>query len=130
MATFTLPAYLRETARSHQKIFFNLLFKAAAEAIMTLAYLGGKIGIVGILHTRARNLSFHPHVHFVVTGGGLFEDENIWLPAKEDFLVPVKAMSKIFRAKFKETLKNMNERLFKKIPRTVWKTTGSFTRKP
>jgi len=109
MATFTVPEYLRTAARSHQKIFYNLLFKAAAKAVMKLAedkkYMGGQIGITGILHTWARNLSFHPHVHFLIPGVSISRDKKKILYAKEHFLVYAPSLSKIFRAVFIKLLR-------------------------
>lgn len=134
LVTFTLPDFLRTFARSNQKLFYNLLFKSAAEGLQSIAYdtkyAGGKLGMIGLLHTWARNLSYHPHIHFVVSGGGLFEDENIWLSSKEDFLVPVKALSKIFRAKFRDFLKNENEGIFRKIHCDTWKNNWVVHSKP
>ena len=125
LVTFTLPDSLRTFARSNQNLFYNLLFNSAAEALQSIAYdtkyAGGKLGMIAVLHTWSRNLAYHLHAHFVVTGGGLFEDENVWLPSKEDFLVPVKALSKIFKAKFRDFLKNDNEDIFRQIPSNVWK---------
>ena len=125
LVTFTLPDSLRLLVRSNQKLFYNLLFKSGAESLQSIAYdtkyAGGKLGMIAILHTWARNLIYHPHVHFLVTAGGLFEDENIWLPSKKDFLVPVKALSKIFKAKFRDLLKNENEDIFNKIHCKVWR---------
>lgn len=109
MATFTIPDSLRTPARSHQKIIFNLLFRSAAEAIMQLAqdkkYMGGQIGIVGILHTWARNLSFHPHVHFLIPGIAISNDRKKIIFGKEHFLVYAPNLSKIFRAIFVKGLR-------------------------
>jgi hypothetical protein len=96
MLTFTLPAELREVARRHQKLFYSLLFRASAAAMPKLAldprFVGGKIGMVGVLHTWGRNLSYHPHVHYLVPGGALADDGETWLPARKDFLMPVKGL--------------------------------------
>lgn len=125
LVTFTLPDSLRKLVRANQNLFYNLLFKCAAEALQSIAYdtkyAGGKLGMMAILHTWARNLIFHPHVHFIVTGGGFFEDEDIWLPSKEDFLVPVKALSMIFKGRFKDALKYKNITIFRRIDGSVWK---------
>lgn len=124
LVTFTLPDTLRIFIRSNQNLFYKLLFRSASEGLQSIAYdtkyIGGKLGMIAVLHTWARNLSYHPHIHFVVTGGGLFEDENIWLPSKADFLVPVKALSKIFRAKFRDLLKSENGNIFSQVPFNVW----------
>ena len=109
MATFTVPRYLRPIARSHQRTFYNILFKSAAEAITKLAndkkYMGGQIGIVGILHTAARNMDFHPHVHFIVPGAAISNDKKKIIFSKEHFLVYAPSLSSIFRAIFIKRLR-------------------------
>ena len=124
MVTFTLPDSLRKYARKNQRVFYSMLLRISAQALQTLAddskYVGGKLGILAILHTWSRILSYHPHAHLIVTGGGMFEDENLWLPANSNFLVPVKALSKIFRAKFRDELKKQEPEIFKNIPKDVW----------
>jgi len=123
MLTFTLPAELKRVVRSNQHIFYNLLFRSSAAAAQKLArdprFVGGQIGMVGILHTWGRNLIYHPHVHYLVPAGGLAPDGKTWLPGKKAFLVPAKALSKIFRTKFREALKKA--RLIDEVPQTVWK---------
>ena len=80
LVTFTLPEPLRKIARGHQKVMYHLLFQAAAAALQELAqdprFVGGQIGMVGVLHTWGRDLSYHPHVHFLVPGGGLSAVKN------------------------------------------------------
>ena len=124
LATFTLPGELRPLARSNQKLVYNLLFKSSAAALQKLAkdprFVGGDIGMVGGLHTWQRDMRYHPHVHFIVPGGGLSPDHSQWLPAKPDFFVPVKALSAIFRAKFRDGLKKTE--LFDTVPAKVWQT--------
>jgi putative transposase/transposase-like zinc-binding protein len=121
LVTFTLPAELRAVARSHQKTIYHLLFRASAAALQQLAqdprFVGGRLGMVGVLHTWTRQLLYHPHVHYLVTGGGLTDDGR-WHPARKDFLVPVKALSPIFRAKFRDALK-LTE-LFAQVPAQLW----------
>jgi hypothetical protein len=122
MVTFTLPAALHEVARRHQKVVYNILFRTSAAALQKLAgdprYVGGQIGMIGVLHTWGRNLSYHPHVHYLVPAGGLSVDGEQWLPARNTFLVPVKALSVIFRAKFRDALKRAG--LFEQVPTEVW----------
>ena len=122
LVTFTLPAALRPLARSQQRTIYNLLFRAASQALLQLAqdprFCGGLIGMVGVLHTWTRALLYHPHVHFIVTGGGLSQDHR-WLASRKDFLVPVKALSTIFRAKFREQLRQSD--LFQQVPAQVWR---------
>jgi hypothetical protein len=81
-------------------------------------FVGGQIGMVGVLHTWGRTLTFHPHVHYLIPAGGLAADGQTWLPAREDFLLPVKALSPIFRAKFRDALRDTE--CFTAIPASVW----------
>lgn len=121
LVTFTLPAELRVLARSHQKTIYNLLFHASSAALLQLAqdarFVGGWLGMVGVLHTWTRQLLFHPHVHYIVTGGGLTADGR-WRSSRKDFLLPVKALSPIFCAKFRDALKQTE--LFAQVPAQVW----------
>ena len=73
---------------------------------------------VGILHTWGRNLAYHPHIHYLIPAGGLAADAQTWLPARQDFLLPVKALSRIFRGKFRQAL--ARTALFARIPSKVW----------
>ena len=122
LLTFTLPDELRKLARSQQRLFYSTLFRTSAAAAKKLAldpkYVGGQIGMVGVLHTWGRDLTYHPHVHYLVPAGGIGEDGE-WLPVKNNFLFPVKALSKIFRAKFRDALQE--EDCFEDIPARVWK---------
>jgi hypothetical protein len=121
LVTFTLPDELRRLARSNPKIFYNLLFRASAAAMQELAqderFVGGQLGFVGVLHTWGRNLSYHPHVHYLVPGGGLDANDN-WRSSRKNFLLPVKALSVIFRAKFRDGLRKTD--LFVDVPSHVW----------
>lgn len=122
LVTFTLPEELRAIARSHQKTIYNLLFRASSAALLQLAqdprFVGARLGMVGVLHTWTRQLRYHPHVHYIVTGGGLSADGR-WLSSPPDFLVPVKPLSRIFRAKFRDALKQTE--LFAQVPARVWR---------
>jgi hypothetical protein len=122
LVTFTLPEALRELARRHQKLLYNTLFRASAAALQTLAhdprFVGGTIGMIGVLHTWTRALHYHPHVHYLVPAGGLACEGCQWLPARADFLVPVKALSVVFRAKFRDALRKTP--LFDRVPAKVW----------
>ncbi len=121
LVTFTLPAELRALARSHQKTIYNLLFRTSSAALLQLAqdprFVGARLGMVGVLHTWTRQLLYHPHVHYLVTGGGLTADRR-WRSSRKDFLVPVKALSPIFRAKFRDQLKKTP--LFAQVAPRVW----------
>jgi hypothetical protein len=124
LLTFTLPAELRSFVRSHQRVCYAALFEASSQAIAKLAadpkYVGAKApGFFGVLHTWGRTLEYHPHVHYVVPGGGISADGATWLPSRTDFFVPVKALSIIFRAKFRDAM--LKEGLLSKIDPAVWR---------
>src|SRR5207249_1992291 len=124
LVTFTLPAGLRPLARSHPRKIYGLLMKAAADALQKLAadpqYLGARLGILAVLHTWTRAMLFHPHVHMLVTAGGLAPDGQSWVDPKHPrFLVPDPALSAIFRAKFCAGLKTAG--LLRFVPAAVWK---------
>jgi hypothetical protein len=109
-------------ARSHQKICYNLLFRTAAAALQELAadprFVGGQIGLIGVLHTWTRQLNYHPHVHYLVPAGALAPDGQSWQPARNGFLVHVKPLSVLFRAKFRQALKKTA--LFDLVPAEAW----------
>jgi Putative transposase/Transposase zinc-binding domain len=122
LVTFTLPEELRRVARSNQKTVYNILFRASSEAMHKLAsderFVGGRLGMVAVLHTWTRALVYHPHVHYIVTGGGL-NDKGEWKSSRQNFLVPAEALSVIFRAKFRDLLKKTA--LFDQVDKRVWK---------
>jgi hypothetical protein len=125
MITFTLPDELRPFARSNQRLFYNLLFKSSAQSIDKLSsnkkFIGGKPGYLGILHTWSRKLDYHPHVHYISTGGGLSPHKNRWIKSNDKFLFPVKALSVIFKAKFRDELKKLNPLIFNQISPDTWR---------
>jgi hypothetical protein len=118
---FTLPAELREVVRSNQKALYAVLFETAIAALAKFGldrkYLGGQLGMVAVLHTWTRAKEYHPHLHLLVPGGALDKD-GVWRPAKKKFLVPVRALSPIFRAIFmKRARKALPKETF---PQEVW----------
>jgi hypothetical protein len=124
LVTFTLPAELRDVARSHQRVVYSALFAASSAALRTLAadpkFVGtDRLGFFGVLHTWGRTLEYHPHVHYVVPGGGLSADGHRWLPSRADFLVPAKALSILFRAQFRDILRR--EGLLNRVDPAVWR---------
>ena len=125
MVTVTLPGELRQMARSHQALFYGLLMSCSAASIQTLGwdsrFVGGQMAMMGVLHTWGRDLSYHPHVHMIVAGGGLWADEELWLTGRSDFLMPVKALSKIVAAKFRDGLKKQAPQLYGLIGPSVWR---------
>ena len=120
---FTIPNQLRYLVRSNQKKLLPILMKSVAYSLQKLAadprYVGGKISILTVLHTWARIMVFHPHVHCLVPGGGFSFDNKYWIPTRRSYFLPVKALSKIFRGKFVEmTRKKLPEF---KFPKSIWK---------
>lgn len=103
----TVPAELNEVALYNKKIFYNILFKAHDESIMTLAndpkWLGAKVGITSILHTWGQTMELHPHIHSIVTAGGI--KNNKWINCKEKYLFKVEVLSSLFKKKFLALLK-------------------------
>ena len=122
LLTFTVPAGLNEFARSHQSLLYDLLFKTSAAATQQLAqeprWIGGQIGMVGVLHTWGRNLAYHPHVHYLVPAGAWKEAEQRWVPARHNFLLPVRALSRLFRGKLRQALRESD--WYARIPSRVW----------
>jgi Putative transposase/Transposase zinc-binding domain len=123
--TFTVPQNLRSFMRKNQRVAYSALFKSSSSAMKILAldphYFGADLpGFFGVLHTWGRTLQYHPHIHYIVPGGALSSTDGRWHPSKTDFYLPVKALSKIFRAKFRDQMKHAG--LFDQIPPEVWLT--------
>jgi hypothetical protein len=109
LLTFTLPSELRALARAHQKIVYDVLLREAAASLQILArdpqWVGGRPGILAVLHTWSRSLAYHPHAHLLVTAGGLSPDGSAWVkPAHPRFLVPGYALSSLFRGRVRAAL--------------------------
>ena len=110
---FTIPSELHSLARNNRAKIFALLFRSAADTLQTLAadpkWLGkdAQLGITAVLHTWTRDLLFHPHIHCIVTGGGLARDQSQWVPAPRDFLFPVLVVGALFRGKFMAGLQEL-----------------------
>jgi Transposase zinc-binding domain/Putative transposase len=100
---YTLPSRLRDIAYQNKRVVYDLLMKAAAETTLAIAAdpkrLGARIGITAVLHTWGSALTFHPHVHMIVPGGGLSFDGTRWVSSRADFLVHVKVLARLFRGK-------------------------------
>lgn len=126
---FTLPAALNNLALHQPKVVYDALFEAAWNTVKTFGndvkHLGAQTGMIAILHTWGQQLTLHPHLHCIVPGGGLTVAGH-WKQAKSNgkFLFPVKAMSKVFRAKYvqalKEKTKQANKELFNELFKTEW----------
>jgi hypothetical protein len=123
LLTFTLPAELRGFVRQNQRLGYAALFGASSTAIRDLAanpqWVGTpQPGFFGVLHTWGRTLEYHPHVHYVVPGGGPSADGSVWMPSRPDFFVPDRALSRLFRARFRDAMRAAG--LLARIDPVVW----------
>jgi len=121
--TITVPEELRQTLRSNQRDGYSVLLKASAEAIIELArdrrFVGGTVGVMAVLHTWTQQLHYHPHVHCLVTGGGVSTDSRSWCPARKGFLFPPKALAKLVRGKLRAMLRRRRPDLV--LPPGAWR---------
>ncbi len=105
---FTLPAPIADIAFQNKRVIYDLLFKASAETMLTIAadkkHLGARIGITSVLHTWGSAMTHHPHVHMIVPGGGLSDDGRSWVSCKPNFFLPVRVLSRLFRRLFLDML--------------------------
>ena len=105
---FTLPAAIGDIAYQNKRVIYDLLFKASADTMLTIAadpkHLGARIAITAVLHTWGSAMTHHPHVHMIVPGGGLSPDGERWIATKPNFLLPVLVLSKLFRRLMLEKL--------------------------
>lgn len=123
MVTFTIPQELRSVARSNQRVVYSSMFRSAAESLRTLEadsrFVGCKTaGFSGVLHTWGRQLQYHPHIHFVVPGGGLNAARTQWKSSGGNFLVHVRALSRMYRGKMKQAMKEAG--LLDLVDPSVW----------
>lgn len=111
---FTLPGALGPVAQCNPRVVYGLLMRAAAKTLLEVAanpeHLGAEVGVLAVLHTWGQNLMLHPHVHCVVTGGGLSPDESRWIAGRDDFFLPVRILSRVFRGKFLAGLRAAHKR--------------------
>jgi len=125
LVTFTVPEGLRRWIRSHPALGYDLLLAASSQATQDLAQnpkrLGATLGVLGVLHTWTRTLEYHPHVHYLVPGGGLSPDQRQWVPSRPRFLLPVKALSDRSRTLFREALQAQMPQALAELPVQVWK---------
>jgi hypothetical protein len=123
-AVVTVPSQLRTEFQRNQKLLYGLLMQVAATALKELCvnkrYLGALPGILAVLHTWNGQLRFHPHVHLLITGGGITADGHHWEPARGNFLVPVAVLSRKIAALFSAALKAKEPAIFAAIPAQVW----------
>jgi hypothetical protein len=121
----TVPSEVRSLFLRHQKTLYGLLMKTAAESVRDLAaeerFVGAEVGILAVLHTWTGQLHHHPHVHMLVTGGGVTADGTAWHEAPKDFLVPVRKLSPMIATRLAATLQKDHPELFEQIPDTLWR---------
>lgn len=125
LVTFTVPKQLHRLFRSHQKLFYSLLLRQSAAALLQLGRhhkdLRAQLGLLAVLQTWTRDLRFHPHLHCVVPGGGLSPDGLRWLrPKRPDYFLPQAALACRLRCRLKQILHKNHPALFAQIPPTVW----------
>ena len=117
---FTVPESLNTIFYLNQKICYNLIFNIAWSVLKDLCnnpqFLGAQTGAIAILHTWSSKLTYHPHVHMLVPAGGLSGDAMEWIKAKSNFLVPVKLLSRIYRARFCDKIKELIENNKLRLP--------------
>jgi hypothetical protein len=112
---FTLPAELAALALQNKRLLYGMLFEAASETLRQVAanprHLGAdEIGVLAVLHTWGQNLMHHPHLHCVVSGGGLSKDGSRWVACKDHYFLPVKVLSRVFRGKYRALLQKAFQR--------------------
>jgi hypothetical protein len=121
----TVPEQLRYAFLSDQKAMYALLMKTVAGAVIDLVRsekrIGATPGILMILHTWTRQMTYHPHVHLLITAGGVSDDGRHWLAGPDKFLLPVRALSKIIGARFRDALESQRPEVFRTLPRKTWK---------
>ncbi len=124
-AVATVPSETHGVFRREQKYMYGLLMRAAAEAVKLLClekrYLGALPGILAVLHTWTGQMQYHPHVHMLITGGGITPDGMSWSPVRGDYLVPVKLLSRTIARLMREALKKERPDLYSQVPRRTWR---------
>jgi Putative transposase/Transposase zinc-binding domain len=120
---FTVPETARRIMRSFPRECYNAILESSAQALMTLSsnpkHIGSsRLSMTAVLHTWGRDLSYNPHVHIVAAGGALSTDGLRWLPSRVDYMVPVYALSQIYRAKVRDALEAAG--LLDQFPAEVW----------
>ncbi|MGH8336994.1 MAG: IS91 family transposase, partial [Gammaproteobacteria bacterium] len=111
---FTVPPAIAELAWQNKQLLYSILFRASADTLREIAadpkHLGAEIGFLTVLHTWGQNLHHHPHVHCVVPAGGLSPDQTRWIACPENFFLPVRVLSRVFRGKFLQQVREAYDR--------------------
>lgn len=106
---FTLPAEIAAIAFQNKAVVYTILFKVVAETLRTIAadpkHLGAEIGLIAVLHSWGQTLTYHPHLHCIVPGGGVSPDGRRWISCRSGFFLPVRVLSRLFRRLFLEELR-------------------------
>lgn len=122
--TATVPAGLREVFRSHQKLLYHLLMSLTAQSILDVAgnprHLGAMPAILAVLHTWTATLTYHPHVHCLVSGGGVSPHQRDWVPTRPGFFLSVRVLSRHLRQLFQEALRQKHPQLYGQVPAAAW----------
>lgn len=122
--TLTVPEEMRAAFRTNQLDCYGILMRVAAEAVITLCrdkkHLGATPAVLAVLHTWTGRMDYHPHVHMLVSAGGVSPDGKRWLDAKHSFLVPVNALSRLFRNRMRRELKKARPDLYSALPNSLW----------
>lgn len=126
LVTFTVPEALRPAFTAHPEAMHAALFRESAATLQQVAaerrLLGAELGFVGVLHTWGRQLQHHPHVHYIVPGGGLSPDGRKWVPARQaDWLLPVAKLGAGFRRRMDEALRAAAPAAHASIPAGTWR---------
>jgi len=123
-AVITVPEELRPIFLKNQKIMYDLLMRTAADVIRRLClsrkYLGAEPAILGVLHTWTSRMDYHPHVHLLISAGGVTPDGKSWREPKGKYLVPVKKLSKVIAIEFRRRLEKKHPNLFRQCGIAVW----------
>ena len=126
LATFTVPEALRKHFRREQRFFYDLLFEQSAATLQEIAaqprYLGGQLGLLGVLHTWTRQLAYHPHIHYLVPALALSPDGTLGWPKDPAFLLPVRRLSARFRSRMHQAIRERRPELCAQIATCLWRT--------
>lgn len=131
---FTLPSQISDIAYQNKAVIYNILFKAAAQTLLTIGkdpkHLGASLGLTAVLHTWGSAMTHHPHLHCIVPGGGLSPDKQRWVACRRGFFLPVRVLSRLFRRLFLEQLEQAHKDKQLKFygAHTALKDTANFTR--
>jgi len=125
---FTIPEQLRPIVLRNQAILYQILFKAVSETLKQLGrdpkHIGAQIGFIAALHTWSQTLIDHPHIHCIVTGGGLSPDGTRWISSRKNFFIPFEVLSRLFQGKFLSYFKEAYEEGTLNFPGTTSELKG------